>query len=167
MVFREEQSMLGLWWSVLTVLVISVLMWWGFAQQILLGRPWGSHPSPDWMMWLILLVFGIAFPIFFMRLRLVVEIHRDRVEIRFAPIAKRSIPFTEIARVEPRKYSPIAEYGGWGIKGWSRRKMSYSMSGNRGVELHLRDGCSVMIGSRDAQKLARAIEQAMARQRVP
>jgi len=162
MAFREEQSMLGRWWTIPLVLVVAGAMWWGFVQQVIFGKPWGNNPGPDWMMWLFALLFGIAFPIFFMRLRLIVEVHKDHVYIRFVPIARRRIPFTDIDRVEPRKYRPIAEYGGWGIKGWSKRKISYSVRGNQGVELHLRDGNSVMIGTREPEKLARAIDKAMA-----
>ena len=56
-----------------------------------------------------------------------------------------------------RTYKPIREYAGWGIKGWSVDRMSYSVSGREGVELTLTDGKRVMIGSRKAQQLADAI----------
>ena len=57
-----------------------------------------------------------------------------------------------------RKYSAVKEYGGWGIKGWSQQKVAYNVSGNEGVELTLRDGRRVMLGSQRAPELAQAIE---------
>lgn len=163
MAFREEQAMLSSW-RIIVPLVVSVgVGWWGFIQQIVFGKPWGSNPGPDWVLWLLLPLFGIAFPLFFMRLRLIVAVRSDHLEIRYVPMTRRKIAFDDIERAEPRTYRPIAEYGGWGIKGWSRRKMAYSVSGNQGVLLHLRNGNTIMIGSREPRKLARALERAMQR----
>lgn len=158
--------MLGSWLRIPIVGIVAGVVWWGFIQQIGFGRPWGSEPGPDWMMWLLLVLFGIGFPLFFMRLRLIVEVRRDHVDIRFSPLTHRQIAFADIERAEPRVYHPIREYGGWGVKGWSRRKMAYSVSGNQGVDLHLRDGTSVLLGSREPRTLARALETAMARGRT-
>ena len=167
MAFREEQRMLDSRVLRPVILLVTLVVWWGFIEQVVLGRPWGTNPGPDWVLWLILPVFGIGFPLFFMRLRLIVEVRNGYLDIRFAPLARRKISFSEIERAEPRTYRPIAEYGGWGMKGWSRRKMAYSVSGNQGVDVHLRDGNSVMIGSRDPKKLARALVKAMKRNREP
>ncbi len=163
MVFREEQKMLQSRILRPVIVLVVVLGWWGFIQQIVLGKPWGNNPGPDWVLWVMLPVFGIGFPLFFMSLRLVVEVRSDHLDIRFTPLAHRKIHFTEIDRAEPRTYRPLQEYGGWGIKGWSRRKIAFSVSGNEGVDVHLRDGNSVMIGSRDPKKLARELEKAMKR----
>ena len=66
---------------------------------------------------------------------------------------------TEIVRLEARTYSALREYGGWGIRGWGGKR-AYNVSGNRGVELTLKDGHKVMIGSQRAEDLARAIIEA-------
>ena len=59
-IFREVQYMRRVWWILLLVLGVTAMMWWGFSQQIILGEPWGNNPSPDWMMWLLWLIFGIG-----------------------------------------------------------------------------------------------------------
>ncbi len=163
MVFREEQRMLNSRLVLPVVVLVAGVGWWGFIEQVVLGKPWGNNPGPDWILWLILLLFGIAFPIFFMSLRLIVEVQEDHVDIRFRPFTHRRIAFDDIERAKMRNYHPIREYGGWGVKGWSHRKMAYSVSGNEGVDLQMRDGTSVMIGSREPRKLERAIEKAMKR----
>ncbi len=155
--YREVQWMRRVWWVMLLIRGITVLMWYSFVQQIILARPFGSNPGPDWSVWLLWVVFGIGFPAIFLVMRLVVEVRADHVTIRYFPILRRRIPLKDIERVEARKYSPIAEYGGWGIRGWYRGRISYSVSGNRGVELVLTGGRRVMIGSRRADDLAEAI----------
>ncbi len=154
--FREIQRFRQ-WWVWLLVYGIASLVWYGLIQQIIFGKPFGTNPAPDWAMWLIWLLCGIGLPVFFHSLRLIVEVREDHIYIRYAPLVTRKIPFVEIERYEARTYQPIKEYGGWGIKGWSRKKTAYNVSGNQGVELKLHDGRQVMIGSQRPQELAQAI----------
>lgn len=66
---------------------------------------------------------------------------------------------SEIAHFEARTYSPLREYGGWGIRGFGSNR-AYNVSGNHGVELVLKDGRKVLIGSQRADDLALAIAAA-------
>ena len=163
--FREVQWMRRVWWVMLVIAGIALLAWYSFCQQIVLGRPVGTNPGPDWAVWLMALVFGLGFPAFFATMRLVVEVREDHVYIRYVPLLKRRIPLAEIARCLARTYRPIVDYGGWGIKGWGRQSIAYSISGNQGVELELVDGRRVMIGSRRAKDLAAALAAALAAER--
>jgi hypothetical protein len=43
-------------------------------------------------------------------------------------------------------YQPLLEYGGWGIR-LGRRGWAYTISGNRGVQIALKDGKSFLLGS--------------------
>jgi hypothetical protein len=158
--FREEQRFRTPWlWLVIGL--VAGLQWWGFYQQILLGKPWGNNPAPDWMMVLLWLAFGIGLPVLFFIFELAVTVNASSVDIRFSPLLQRTIPLTEIVKAEARTYAPLREYGGWGIRvGWSGRK-AYNISGNDGVELTLRDGSKIMIGSQRSQELAQAILSAV------
>ncbi len=156
--FREEQDFRRVWWIMLLVLGVAALMWWGFIEQIILGKPWGDNPGPDWMMWISWLLFGVGLPVFFWWLKLEVEVWTDHIQIRYRPFANRSISYSDVERIQSRTYSPIKEYAGWGVKGWSSKKMAYNVSGNQGVEIFLVDRKSVMIGSQKPQELAAAIE---------
>lgn len=159
--FREVQKMNSVWWVMLIIYAVTALIWWGFISQIILGEPWGSNPAPDWMMWLLWLGIGIGLPIFFNMMQLIVEVGPEGVSIRYAPILTRLIPFTEISQVEARKYKPIREYGGWGIRGWSTKEVAYNVKGDQGVELTLFDGRKIMIGSQKSESLANAITDSM------
>lgn len=156
--FREEQGFRQ-WWVLLLIGLVAALQWWGFIQQIVLGRPWGNNPAPDWMMVLLWLLFGIGMPLFFLYMKLIVTVTDDAIDIHYRPLTRRTIPISEITHIEALKYSPIREYGGWGIRGAGGNR-TYSISGDRGVEVTLTDGHKVMIGSQQADALAQEIEDA-------
>jgi hypothetical protein len=156
-VYHEEQRFRQRWiW--LLVLGTAAIAWWSFIQQVLLDRPFGNKPAPDWGVWLILLPIGVGLPLLFLRMVLVLDVTSEAVVIRYRPLTTRVIDLAETEQVRVREYSAIKEYGGWGLKGWSRNKVAYNVSGNRGVELLLRDGRTVMLGSQHPQELAQAIQ---------
>jgi hypothetical protein len=155
--FREEQRFTQ-WWLWVLVILPAALAWWPFVQQVIGGQPVGQHPAPSWLVWVIWLAIGIGLPLLFGRVSMVVEVFDDEVLVRYRPFARRTITLAEIERAEPRRYNAVKEYGGWGVKGWSKTKMAYNVSGSRGVELTLADGRSVMLGSQRADELAAAIE---------
>ena len=102
---------------------------------------------------LLWFVFGVGFPLFFLYLRLIVTVTNESINIHFRPLIRRVIPIVEVTHVESRNYAPLLEYGGWGIRGLGGNR-AYDVSGNRGVELILKDGRKVMIGSQKADDLA-------------
>ena len=150
--FQEVQKMNHVWWVMLLVYGLTALCWWGFMQQIIIGEPWGSNPAPDWILWLVWVGFGFGLPIFFNILRLEVRLDSNKLFIRYYPLMSREIMLLDIDHIEARQYSPLKEYGGWGIRGSSQKK-AYNVYGNEGVELILRDGSKIMIGSQRAAEL--------------
>jgi hypothetical protein len=89
--------------------------------------------------------------------RLTVEVLADRIEIRYRPFIARTLRLDDVVAAESVTYRPLREYGGWGIKGWSRRKIAYNVRGDRGALLTLADGRTVLIGSQRSDELAAAI----------
>lgn len=156
-IFMETQFMRRVWWVMILVFGIAVLMWWGFYHQIILGQPWGSNPGPDWLIWFMWIIFGIVFPLGFYFMKLVVQVFDDHLTIRFFPFSIRMIAMNEIQFVEPVTYHPIREFGGWGIRGWSDKKV-YSINGNQAVKLSLFDGSLIYIGSMKPDLLALAVQ---------
>ena len=80
------------------------------------------------------------------------------LRIRWYPLHLRwrQIPLDGVERVEPVKYRPIWEYGGYGIRMGIRRR-AYNVVGNRGVRLHYMGGRHLLIGSRRPEELAEAV----------
>ena len=155
--FREEQHFHQGWVWVLIV-VPAGLSWWPFVRQIIEGRPFGENPGPDWLIWIVWILIGLGLPFMFGFISLIVEVTGEAVLIRYRPFLRRAIPLSDIVRAEARTYNAVKEYGGWGVKGWSKAKMAYNVSGKRGVDLILTDGRSVMLGSKRADELAAAIQ---------
>ncbi len=155
-IFREVQRWRDVWWVMALVLGLAALQWWIFYMQIVRGIPVGNNPGSNLLVFIIWLIFGIGFPIFFFRLHMVVEVIPGAVNICFRPFVNRQILAEQIVRVESRTYQPIGEFGGWGIRGWGDR-VAYNVRGNAGVELTLIDGRRVLIGTQRADELAGAI----------
>jgi hypothetical protein len=68
----------------------------------------------------------------------------------------RRISFAEIVGLEVRRYNPILEYGGWGVR-LGRKGWGYMTGGKEGVQLRLRKGLPVLIGSVRPRELEAAI----------
>ena len=156
-IYHEEQRFRQ-WWVWVLVVAPAALAWWPFIQQIIGGEPVGQNPAPDWVVWLLWLFIGLGLPFLFGLLCLVVEVTDAEVLIRYRPFSRRVIALADIQQVQARQYNAVKEYGGWGVKGWSKDKMAYNVSGDWGAELTLKDGRRVMLGSQRADELAAAIE---------
>jgi hypothetical protein len=154
--FHEVQR-LTQWWVRLVVLVVAALGWWAFVVQILLGRPWGDRPAPDWMIWLIFLLIGIGLPALILLAKLVVTVDDTFVRIRWIPFAWRTIRLADVESANARTYRPIREYGGWGVRWSPGRGMAWNASGDRGVQVDLANGKTLLIGSQRAGELEAAI----------
>ncbi len=74
----------------------------------------------------------------------------------FVPLYRRHFALPEITAAEAVTYAPIADYGGWGIRGWGQNT-ALNARGNRGVRLVLSDGRRVLVGSQRPQELAQAL----------
>jgi len=159
-VFQEKQRFRQPWiWALL--LGIAGLSIYSFVQQIFLGEPFGSNPAPDYMVAIIAVFFGLGFPIVFSQINLTTEVRPEGVYYRFFPfqLSFRKISPEDIASYEAREYSPVKEYGGWGIRFGPSGK-AYNISGSRGVQFRFVDGKQLLIGSRRADEMAAAMSRA-------
>jgi hypothetical protein len=160
-VFQEVQHFRQ-WWMWVVVLAVAAFMWVGFVTQIVLGQPYGSKPMPDALMWAFTLLFGLGLPAFFVALRLLTEVFADRLVVGLAPFPRRTIPLADIAEAQAVTYRPLADYGGWGVRRAGSRGTAYNASGDRGVQLVLRDGRRVLVGSQRPQELVLALRSVSA-----
>jgi hypothetical protein len=158
LLYREVQHFRQVWiWAI--VIAIAGLMWYGWAIQFLLHRPFGTKPMPDGLLVIFWLLFGIGLPAFFYYAGLITEVRHDGIYFRYAPIHRsfRKIAFDELKRYEVRTYRPILEYGGWGIR-YGPKGKAYNVSGNRGLQLELKDGQRLLLGSQRPEEFLRAIQ---------
>lgn len=144
---------------------IAIFFGYGMIKQLVFGQMWGSRPMSN----LALTIVGIGTMLFMMgitylfySLKLITEVRDDGLNIRFYPLANRIIPYENIKCCEARTYSPIREYGGWGIR-FGRKGKAYNVSGNRGVQLELSEGKPLLIGSQKSEELAHIINKKRSR----
>jgi hypothetical protein len=163
MEIREVQQFRQRWlWVPLLLISLMIigLFGYGMVQQLLFGQPWGDHPLSNTGLLIVgpltfLLTGGLIY--LFYQIQLITEVRADCLYLRFAPFTSQKIPFNEIKGCAVRTYSPIREYGGWGIR-YGRRGKAYNISGNRGVELEFIQGSPLLIGSQKPEALAEAIK---------
>jgi len=161
--YREAQYFRQLWLWVI-VLFISLLSIYGLIQQVILGIPFGNNPAPDAILVIIAVIFGLILPLFLYKTNLTIEVHSDGLYIRFFPfhLSFHKIATEYIKEFKARSYSPLKEYGGWGIR-YGRDGKAYNVSGNRGVQLHLSDGKQLLIGSQKPDELCEALNLTLGR----
>ncbi len=161
-VYAEEQRFRQIWILIL-VGFIAMLAWYSFLLQIVLGEPFGTNPAPDILVLALLVLFGILFPVWFLVMRLEVQVTRTDLRFRLFPLHLqwREFPLATMVKAEAVTYRPIREYGGWGIR-IGRKGKAYNISGNRGVQVTLEGGRSFLLGSLQPEKLALAIQSGIA-----
>jgi hypothetical protein len=163
--FEEVQRFRQGWvWAIAlpsSLLVLGIFAY-GVYKQIFLGRPWGDRPMSDAQLVLVS-IFGsalaVGLPWLFHAMKLVVRVAGGSLRVRLFPFVDRKIPIEQIVHCEARTYSPIREYGGWGVRyGGRRRGWAYTVSGHFGVQVELKSGERLLIGSWRADELVEALK---------
>ncbi len=128
------------------------LLFTGIVVLIAAGLAFGWSPAVT----AIVCTLALLLP-FFSFMTVEVDDHRLSFRMGVFPLKKR-IPLGEIREAVPVKNR---WYEGWGIHltsgGWL-----YNVSGTRAVEVHLRSGGSLRIGTDEPDELLTAISQARA-----
>jgi len=56
-----------------------------------------------------------------------------------------------------RKYSPLFEYGGWGLR-WSLNGKAVNVRGNMGIQVVLKNGSRILIGTSNPEDAKMALD---------
>lgn len=163
--FKETQQFRQ-WWYIVLILgatvPVMVMCIYAFYQQRIRGIQVGDSPAPDGVLIVVFIVLCIMLWIWF-SLKLEVWIDRNGIHFRFFPLIykERIISKHEIQRFEIRKYNPIINYGGWGLKKSFKWGKAYNVSGNIGLQLYLTNGKKVLFGTQRSQAINYAMEEMM------
>ncbi|HPR59226.1 MAG TPA: DUF6141 family protein [Bacteroidales bacterium] len=156
--FTEKQKFNQIWlWIILIIPLLLVV--WGFVQQVIIGKPFGNKPTPDWMYLLLLLILGGILALFgFTKLETLID--TEGIHYRFTPFYRtfRKISWDETNRVYVRKYSPILEYGGWGVR-YGIKGKALNVSGNKGLQIEFTNGKKLLIGTQQPEELQKVLNQ--------
>ena len=159
LIYREEQRF-SLWLRWLVALSMAL----GLSLSIFsLTKMPPEQGPPEILPIILLIVAGIFVPIaiavLLLLLKLETEVRSDGLYIRYFPFHINFKRFTtdDLSEYYARKYKPILEYGGWGIRYSLRKGKAYNVSGNKGVQLVFKSGKQLLIGSQRAEELEEAI----------
>jgi hypothetical protein len=162
--YEEQKGPRWVWLLLIPHTILAGILLYGLFRQLVLGRPFGDRPLSDAGLIVVTLILAalMTFALWVaLRLRLIIRVGDGMLVLRFRPLWSRRLPLREIESVSGRSYRPILEYGGWGLrfgaKGWA-----YILSGHQGVQLRLRRGWPLLIGTPQPHLLAAAILQAKA-----
>ncbi len=155
----QEVQRFRQWLFVVPLAIATVVIWWAFFKQVVLNDPSGEQALPGWLAWALAFVFGLGLPALGWSMRLITEVRPGLLWVRLSPFRGMRIPTKEINSAFAREYSPIREYGGWGVR-VSRSGRAYNAYGNNGVQLVLSDGSRILVGSQRSAELVAALRLA-------
>jgi len=158
--FTEQQWFRQIWLWIL-LFGINLLILYGFVQQIVFDKPYGTQPTSDLGITLVLLLTTVITIIMF-SIRLDTYVDREGIRYRFFPFhfSSKIFKWDDVSKAYIRKYNPILEYGGWGIRwGVFGKGNAYNVAGNMGLQLELKNGKKLLFGTQKADDLDRVIEQ--------
>ncbi|WP_428742138.1 hypothetical protein [Tenacibaculum sp.] len=157
-IFKEEQRFTQLW--LLIILAVSLIV-----PITLIVKEYtqenSTMSSTEFMLVLLGLTLSFAFIFIF---KLSTRIDEYGIHYQFFPfhLSMKKIAWHEINNAYIRTYNPIGEYGGWGLKrSFFRNKekgTAINISGDVGIQLELKNGKKILIGTRKKEDAIRVLE---------
>ena len=165
-VFIEEQKFNKLWMYLLigiSCIGPLIIGFYGIIQQLFYKTPFGDNPMSN--LGLIFFTFSmLVLTIFIFSIKLKTRIDEKGIYYQFFPIhlSYKLISWNEISKAGIRTYYPISEFGGWGLRGgffFNKGKgKAINVSGNIGIQLELKDGEKLLIGTQKKAEVKRVLE---------
>jgi hypothetical protein len=140
--------------------VVSVISFYTLFQSFLKMQETGTQDElTDIIIPVVILILVI---LLFVMMKLNTRIDETGIYYQFFPfhLKLKKIGWNELEDIKVRKYSPIMEYGGWGIRGLSRKSgkgMAFNVSGTMGIQLVLKDGGRLLLGTKLPEKAQETI----------
>jgi hypothetical protein len=92
-------------------------------------------------------------------------INNDGIFVKIIPMRKyQQFAWQDIEKAYIRKYKTILEYGGWGYRLYFGigKKLAYNIRGNIGLQLELKNGKKVLIGTQRGGDIEEILKMAEA-----
>jgi hypothetical protein len=156
--FKERQRATQWWiWAIVIGLDILVLLLIYF--QVIKGQEIGNQTLSDTGVYIItfFVILLTIFPIWIFRLD--TEIREEGIYVRVFPFHLKYVfyPWEKIEEAYVRKYKPLREYGGWGLRGLGANR-AFNAKGDMGIQLILTNGNKRLIGTCEPDEAEDALE---------
>jgi hypothetical protein len=159
--FQETQRFNQWWMWPIHFLNIGMVVFFIYAVyvQIIKGQSIGSKPAPDSVL-IIATIGALLLCLLFFSMKLQTAISKDKISFRFTPfhLKEQEYLLSEIEKMEVIIYSPIRDYGGWGIRGFGSNR-AFNIKGNQGLLINFKDGKKRLIGTQKPKELQKVIQQ--------
>lgn len=157
-VFTETQKF-NKWWHYLIagVPVVLIIVIMSLVQfDIVTSKDRTKTPV---LFFSIIIITSFCF-IWFTILKLKTEINSEGIFVHFLgiPFCKRAIKWEDLQSVSIITYSPLSDYGGWGVRysisgnGWC-----YNVSGKSGIKMVYKNGKPFLIGTQQPKEAEKII----------
>ena len=151
----HEQQRFNQWWIWLIVIGINILPIYGIYQQLILGQSFGTKPMSN-AGWFLFAALTLIITFFLLSFRLVTLIRQNGIYVRFFPIqtSMKFYKWEEIDKLYIRKYKPLREYGGWGLRyGFFGKGRALNVFGNIGLQIEFNNGKRLLIGTQKPKQI--------------
>lgn len=151
-VFYEKQKFTQ-WWLWLIIMIVIGFIIYNYIenrQYFSIGEIIGS--------------FAVSILIFILFFIIKLETKIDELGIRVLlfpfHLQFKYFPWKNIQKAYIREYSPIGEYGGWGLRmGLFGKGKAYNISGNIGLQLVFKDNKKLLIGTQKSEEIRVFLEK--------
>lgn len=144
-------------WLLTLIFIIAGFFIFAFFKQIILGVPVGNKPASDTEL-TVITICVLVFISLLLSMRLETKMDVNDITVRFFPFLKKSYRWIELSKVYVRKYQPLGEFGGWGMRGLGKNR-AWNISGNMGIQLEFKDGRKMLSGTKKPEEARIILEK--------
>jgi hypothetical protein len=152
--FTESQRFRQ-WWLLLLLAGTNSFFVAGLIKQVIRGQQFGGKAMSNTDL-IVSAGIVIGLTILFLNIRLETVIKPNGIYVRFFPffIKYKHYSWSSLTKSYVRQYSPLAEYGGWGLRlGLFGKGKAYNISGDKGLQLEFTNGQRLLIGTNKPDEL--------------
>ena len=158
--FQETQKFTQWWlhliiWGILAFLLYCLYIWFVAKETV-------GNVSADGTTAQLLVIISTVLPLLLiLSIRMETTIDEIGIHYRFLPFhtSKKTVRWADIEECFVRKYNPVSEYGGWGLRGTLGKNKAYNIKGNKGIQIKLKTGEKVLIGTQKDNEAQKVIER--------
>jgi hypothetical protein len=165
--FDEKQSFTQ-WWiqlinfSLLALLAVFLYKWFFLKEAV---DKVSATDSTGQLVVTITIVLSFLLIYLF---RLKTRIDENGLHYRFLPFhfSDKTISWYDIDKCYIRTYSPIGEYGGWGIRYSPKNGKAFNVKGNKGIQIEFKNGKKILLGTQKPEEAQQVINKYMKNERI-
>lgn len=121
--------------------------------QVLFNHPVGNHPASNALMLTFFAGCSLGLILSYYQ-KLILIITEDDIYVDFGWLtSSRRLKYEEIKHIKLRKYNALKEFKGWGVRLNNNNESCFTVSGNMGLEIALKNNEIILVGTRKSEKM--------------